>query len=219
MGLARSSMADILVAGGYGEVGRHVAADLAPRHPGRVVLAGRNPAHAADLCRTLGFGVRGRAMDVRNAESVRTALRGVSTVVSCIDQPERHLLHAAVEAGVGYTDVTPHLMALRAGGLFEALHTKARASGARVIAAAGIVPGISSMMARAGAARVATVESIQTALLLSAGDRYGPAALTYMLEEVAHSFPVLVDGRAREVVALCEGTVVDFGAAVGDRHA
>jgi saccharopine dehydrogenase (NAD+, L-lysine-forming) len=32
---------DILITGGYGTVGRRVAADLAPDYPGRVVVAGR----------------------------------------------------------------------------------------------------------------------------------------------------------------------------------
>jgi saccharopine dehydrogenase-like NADP-dependent oxidoreductase len=212
-------MADILIAGGYGEVGRRVAADLVPRHRGRVVLAGRNPAQAARLCSALGPDVRTRALDVRDPASVREALRGVGTVVSCIDQPERHLLHGAIDAGIAYTDVTPHLMSLRAPGMLEELHAAARRTGARVIAAAGIVPGISSVMARAGADRVGTVERVETALLLSAGDEFGPAALTYILEEMSCPFPVLTDGRIREAVPLTEYALIGFDPPIGDRRA
>jgi saccharopine dehydrogenase (NAD+, L-lysine-forming) len=38
---------DILITGGYGTVGRRVAADLAPDYPDRVVVAGRSAEKAA----------------------------------------------------------------------------------------------------------------------------------------------------------------------------
>ena len=37
---------DFLITGGYGTVGRCVAADLAPDYPGRLVVAGRSAAKA-----------------------------------------------------------------------------------------------------------------------------------------------------------------------------
>ena len=48
---------DILIIGGYGTVGRRVAADLAPDYPGRLVLAGRSAEKAARLAAELGYGV------------------------------------------------------------------------------------------------------------------------------------------------------------------
>ena len=51
---------DLLITGGYGTVGRRVAADLAPDYPGRVVVAGRSLEKAARLAAELGHGVRGR---------------------------------------------------------------------------------------------------------------------------------------------------------------
>jgi nucleoside-diphosphate-sugar epimerase len=33
----------ILIAGGYGVVGSRIAADLAPRYPDRIAIAGRTP--------------------------------------------------------------------------------------------------------------------------------------------------------------------------------
>jgi hypothetical protein len=38
----------VLVAGGYGVVGRRIAADLAPDYPGWVIVAGRNPGAVVD---------------------------------------------------------------------------------------------------------------------------------------------------------------------------
>jgi saccharopine dehydrogenase (NAD+, L-lysine-forming) len=49
---------DFLITGGYGTVGRRVAADLAPDYPGHVVVAGRSAEKAAQLAAELGHGVR-----------------------------------------------------------------------------------------------------------------------------------------------------------------
>ncbi len=71
---------DILIVGGYGVVGRRIAAQLAPRFPGRVLIAGRDERQAEALCRELGQGTRVRRMDVEDAASIEPALDGVGTV-------------------------------------------------------------------------------------------------------------------------------------------
>ena len=98
---------DILITGGYGTVGRHVAADLAPDYPGRLVVAGRSAAKAGQLAAEIGHGARGRTIDVGDPASVEAALGGVGVVMSCIDQPEPHLLRAAIARGLAYTDIAP----------------------------------------------------------------------------------------------------------------
>jgi saccharopine dehydrogenase (NAD+, L-lysine forming) len=67
---------DILITGGYGTVGRRVAADLAPDYPDRIVIAGRSAEKAAQLAVALGHGVRGRRVDVGDPDSIEAALSG-----------------------------------------------------------------------------------------------------------------------------------------------
>jgi NAD(P)-dependent dehydrogenase (short-subunit alcohol dehydrogenase family) len=55
---------DILITGGYGTVGRRVAADLAPDYPGHVIAAGWSAEEAAQLAVDRGHGVRDRQVDV-----------------------------------------------------------------------------------------------------------------------------------------------------------
>src|SRR5687767_3178395 len=100
---------DILIVGGYGVVGRRVAAELAPRFAGRVVIAGRDRERAAVLCRALGHGTRPRRVDVNDAMSLGPALEGVGTVMACVAQRERHLLRLSIERGLAYTDLAPGL--------------------------------------------------------------------------------------------------------------
>src|SRR5919112_3177418 len=170
---------DLLITGGYGTVGRRVAADLAPDYPGRLVVAGRNAAKAGQLAAEIGYGVRGRRIDVGDPASVEAALGGVGVVMSCIDQPEPHLLRAAIARGLSYTDIAPHLMTRRPT---EGMKAEAASTGARVILGAGLAPGISSLLARMGADRVGALESVESNVLLSAGDAYGPASRDYLME-------------------------------------
>jgi saccharopine dehydrogenase-like NADP-dependent oxidoreductase len=97
---------DMLIEGGYGVVGRRIAALLAPDFPGRVVIAGRRLDRAQSTCSEIGFGARARRVDVDSRESVETGLGGVDVVVSSVDQREQYLVQACARRGLGYTDIT-----------------------------------------------------------------------------------------------------------------
>jgi saccharopine dehydrogenase (NAD+, L-lysine-forming) len=97
----------VLIAGGYGEVGRRLATRLARVYPGRVIVAGRSLERARQAAGCVGFGARGVAMDVNERASVERALEGVALVVSCVDQRVPYpLLSTAGARGLAYTDVT-----------------------------------------------------------------------------------------------------------------
>ena len=208
--------ADILITGGYGTVGRRIAADLAPEYPGRVVVSGRSAEKAAQLAAELGHGVRGRRVDVGNPDSVEAALGGVGVVVSCIDQPEPHLLRAAITHGLAYTDIAPHLMTRRPT---EAMKAEAARTGARIVLAAGLAPGISSLLARLGADRVGALESVESNVLLSVGDTYGPASRAYLMEEIALPYAVRIEGREVPTRPFAGSAHVTFAPPLGERTA
>ena len=207
---------DILIAGGYGVVGRRIAASLAPDYPDRLIVAGRKLERAKQLASYLGYGVRGRRLDVSDPESIEAALGGVGVVVSCIDQPEPHLLRAAIARGLAYTDIAPHLMTRRPT---ETMRAEAARAGARIVLGAGLAPGISSMLARLGADRVGPVVRVVSNLLLSVGDVYGPASRSYLLEEIALPYTIVVDGRETPARAFSKPARVSFPQPIGPRTA
>ena len=200
----------ILIVGGYGVVGRRIATELAADYPGRVVIGGRNPARADEIARTIGHGVRGCKIDIAVPPSIAAALEGVAVVISCIDQPDRTLLWAAVERGLRYTDITPHLTELGRGTGFDKIDAAARTFGARVVLGTGIVPGISNVMVRALADGLDGVDEIETALLLAANDTKGPASLDYFLQELSMSFDIWIDGKDRPARAFSAPQLVEF---------
>jgi saccharopine dehydrogenase-like NADP-dependent oxidoreductase len=207
----------ILIAGGYGVVGQRIAAVLAPDYP--VIVAGRHLEHAKATAAAIGHGVRSRLIDVTVEASIAAALEGVEAVVSCIDQPRRSLLHAAIERGLRYTDITPHLVELGSGAAYEEIGAAARASGARVVLGTGIVPGISNVIVRALAQTLGGADVIETSLLLSASDASGPASFDYFVKELTMPFAVHVDGVHRPAHAFSDPRVIEFPSPFGPRSA
>jgi saccharopine dehydrogenase (NAD+, L-lysine forming) len=214
----------ILIVGGYGEVGRRLATQLEATRPGRVIVAGRHPEQAS--------GFPARRIDVDDAGSIEQALDGVGVVVACIRQREPHVLRAAVRRGIAYTSIAPPRLPWSA---LEPLRTEAQRTGARIIVGAGLSPGITSVLVRDAADRLADhreavpratsarglgrIDTVQTAVMLSLGDAYGPDSMGFILEEVSHPYVVVVDGREQTWNAFERSKPVEFPAPVGERRA
>lgn len=208
----------ILVVGGYGVVGSRIAADLAPDFPGGIIVAGRHLERAEAAAATIGHGARGQRIDVADPTSIAPALEGVSVAVNCIDQPDRALLWAAIERGLAYTDITPHLTDLGRGDAYERVDAAARAAGARILLGAGLVPGISSVIVRALAEAIGGADRIETSLLLSSDDLAGPGSFDYLLQELAMHYTVFIDGVDRPARPYTWPRIVDYPAPVGPRR-
>lgn len=207
----------VLIAGGYGVVGRCIAIDLASDYP--VVVAGRHMEQANETATAIGHGAVARELDVTDANSIANSLEGVAAIVSCIDQSERLLLHAAIERGLLYTDITPHLVELGRGAAYHDLDAAARRSGARVVLGTGIVPGISSVMVRVLSDTLGGADTIRTSLLLSAHDVSGPASLEYFAKELTMPFSIYVNGTDVPAHAFSKPIDVDFPDPFGRRPA
>lgn len=199
---------DILIVGGYGEVGRRIAALLEPTHPGSVLVAGRNPPQATEL--------RSRRIDVDDPVSIEAALAGVGTVVACVRQREPHLLHAAIRHGIAYTSIAPKRIDWTD---LMPLHEEAQRTGARLIFGTGLEPGIASVLAKMAADRLGRVDTIETALLLSVGDAYGLDSMNFILEELAEDYIILVEGERQSARAFASSAQIEFPAPLGRRRA
>ena len=205
--------------------------------PGRVqwpILGGpscNSPAIAArktDHCPwKSAIRVRGKGLSIPGRWGVRLCRRAAEprTLASQAPgrriqgQPRRGLLHAAIQQGLAYTDITPHLVELGRGAAYEGLDQAARACGARVLLGAGLVPGIANVMAAALARTLGGTDRIETSLLLAADDLTGPASFDYFLQELTMPFDVHLDGADRPARAFSDPRIVAFPAPIGPRRA
>ncbi len=205
----------ILIVGGYGDVGAFLGLELVAAEHHCIRVAGRSEQKARAMAEKLGDKADWVVMDVHDPASVDAALEGVGTVVGCIDQREYYLLNAAVQRGLRYVDVTASREFIEAG---LALADTARDSGARVLLAAGLTPGLINMMARRCADAVGGAQEVHTHGLFSTGDTFGLAAVRFMLQVMAKPYTIMDSGHERVVHCFEACREVNFPAPVERRR-
>lgn len=125
---------DIVLFGATGFTGKLVAKYLAPRHPGRWAIAGRN----REKLEALGLGVPillVDAMDAAACAQIARRARVVCTTVGPYSLYGSALVAACAEAGTHYCDLTGEVHWMRA--MIDAHHARARATGARIVHTCG----------------------------------------------------------------------------------
>jgi saccharopine dehydrogenase (NAD+, L-lysine-forming) len=194
---------DVVIAGGYGQVGRAAARRLVTALPGRVVIAGRDGARAASLARELGHEARGRALDLRApAAELAATLAGARVVVACSDAGGRAFAEACLGSGVHYVDVTADETALAD---LESLDGIARAAGATGVVHVGLAPGLTNLLAARAVALVDGATRADLFVLLGLGEKHGDSAIDWTLDNLARPFTVVADGAPRVVSPFREG--------------
>ncbi len=205
----------ILIVGGYGDVGAFLCAELVAAGYQHIRVAGRSEHKARKLADSLGEHGSWVTMDVHDAASVDRALEGVGTVIGCIDQQEFHLLNAVVARGLRYVDITAGREFITAG---LDLADEAKRTGARVLLAAGLTPGLINVMVRKCADAVGGAQEVHTHGLFNTGDTYGVAAVRFMLLAIPKPYVITENGQDRVVRCFGDHRTVVFPEPAGERR-
>ena len=193
----------ILILGGTGRIGRHVALDLRDRIPAQIILAGRQtPANKMDLPGEF------LPLDLDDLHGLRTAISNSRLVIHCagpFQYRDARVLQACIDLGVNYLDVSD-------GRSFtqKALHyaDMAKAAGVTAIINTGVFPGISNGMVRQGADKLDTINTIK---LYYAVGGSGGAGLTVMRTTflgLQHPFPAWIDGKWQTIAPYSDRQVL-----------
>jgi NAD(P)-dependent dehydrogenase (short-subunit alcohol dehydrogenase family) len=195
----------IVVFGGYGIFGSHVARSLAAAGL-RVRIAGRDAERAERFAADLGTEHEGVAADANDPASCAGALRGVSVAVNCagpFSTLSATLPDSCLAAGIHYVDIADDR------GWMARLRARDAEFRARGLAAAigcSSLPGISGALAVLAARRLPAVERVRVTLFIGNRNPKGDAAVHAALAQLARSFPApqgtLRGFRGREIVDL-----------------
>lgn len=143
----------VLLAGGYGVFGRHLARALLDTTDARLILAGRDAGRAEEACHRLAAPDRAEPveLDLSDLDAVGRAAAGC-VAVACAAGPFQELPiglpGAAVRAGAHWLDVSddPAWVLSILGD--PALHASAVDRGVSVIPGLSAVPAVSGVLAR-----------------------------------------------------------------------
>jgi len=205
----------IVVLGGCGDMGSYVVRDLLAHSQAEVTIADYRVERAKAFAAELGPRAEGVFVDAEDPESLQQVLQGADVAVGCIG-PFYHfapkLARAAVRAGVNYVDICDDW-----GPIEEvfALHDEAKAAGVTIISGLGWTPGITNLMARAGAAQLDEVESIKIYWGGGAADSEGLAVVMHVFYAISGEVPTYRGGQWVKVPAGSEKETIDFGEPLG----
>ena len=194
---------EILIAGGYGVVGRQVAKLIRQRHAQLpLVIAGRNLDRANTLAHELGHA-RGMQLDVGQPNPLQG--EQLRAVVAVVNDPDDHLLMDAVQHGIAYLDVTRWSERLRA----SVSRLAEQSLTAPVLLASGWMGGVAAVMAVAAAQTMKRPEQIDISVLFSLQDQSGPNSVEYM-DRLATPFETLIEGQPQQVFPYTDPQTITF---------
>jgi lysine 6-dehydrogenase len=172
----------ILVLGGCGAMGGEATRDLAQHSDfSEIVVADIDQAKAAQWCQQLGDSrLKAIAVDVTDKAGLVQLFADYQVVLNCTSYAfGLGITEAAIEAGKPLLDL---------GGLYNtpkqlAMTDLAKERGVTIVLGMGATPGVTNLMAKAGATHMDQVESIHVAFATHRTIAPSPGLLSTVLDE------------------------------------
>ncbi|MFY1698527.1 saccharopine dehydrogenase NADP-binding domain-containing protein [Solwaraspora sp. WMMA2101] len=177
-----SQAGKVVVVGGYGAVGHATASMLAGWFPGRVVVAGRDPARAARAAEAIGGGTTWRQVDVTSAADRARLLADAALVVMAVERANVAVAQEAVRRGVHCVDVTASPQLLRP---LTDLDRHAVRTGSTVVLSVGVAPGLTNLLADECLRELPAADTVELTLMLGTGDPHGRDSVRWIVEQAA----------------------------------
>jgi len=170
----------ILIAGGYGLVGSHIARHLRRIMPdAHLIIAGRNPDKAAELVSELG-NAEALAVETTDPDKALDSAGKLDAMIAALQDPHDKLLGYALANGIAHLSITRAVLDM-AGFVAHAAHADLKAP---VIPTAHWQAGILTLTALDLASQFKSVESIAMSALFDMTDPIGPMTV----EDAGHFF-------------------------------
>jgi len=170
----------VLVVGGYGAFGGHVARRLAREAGLELIIAGRSLERAQQFAASLaGAGsarITALQMDATSAEGQQLAAQHACVVINAsgpYQAQDYRLARACIAAAAHYIDLADARSFVAGIG---ALNQDARRAGVLVVSGASTVPALSSAVVDAYATQFATLEAVS--IVISPGNSFDPGLAT-----------------------------------------
>ena len=199
--------ARVVIVGGYGHVGRRLAAVLQSSRT--VVIAGRRTEAAERAATELRVLAAPAAVDAVTGDGLAAVARPGDVVLnSAGDHRDAHLFRRSIELGCHYADLTADPLAIAA---MLDLDAEATAAGTSALVGIGLAPGATNVLARAALDLLPEADHIDVGLLLSLADGFGPQAVEWTLGAVATPLAMEFRGHPTDVVAFRSRRRLGFG--------
>lgn len=208
----------IVVLGGCGDMGRYVVEDLIEHTAAHVIVVDRRLDSARAYAARFGERASALAVDARDSGAIRDVLTGAKVAVNCIGPNflfAEPIARAAIDARTSLVDICDDWGPIDA---ILGMDDDAKAAGVTIVNGLGWTPGLTNLMARAGAAQLDEVDEVRISWGGGAADSEGLAVVMHVAYAVTGLVPTFRGGERVEVPARSEAEVVEFPAPLGRVH-
>lgn len=200
----------VLIIGGSGQVGRHVAEDLVTHTRAQVTITGRDAHKGTQIAAELGPRVQFMALDLSAEESLRVAIAGSTLTIHCAGPfayRDVMPLQMCIDKRVNYLDVSDD-RAFTQKAL--AYHSAAEAAGVTAIVNTGIFPGVSNSMVRQAVEHLDSPERIDLSYVVSGSGGAGVTVMRTTFLGLQRPFEFWRDGRWQTTRPYSDRETVQF---------
>ena len=203
----------VLIVGGYGEVGKLIAAELVRSEEYRIILAGRDRQKAEQMASQLGDKVKGVGFDVSQiGKNEKEIVKNADMVMMCTDQTNTEFVQYYLAQSKLYFDISANTQFL---GQLRQLNGFARHHKSMAVINLGLCPGLSNLFALELMTRHRDADEILTGILLGLGENHGKASIEWTLENYIRNF----EYNRNQIWPFVSGRNFYFPAKLGKRKA
>lgn len=196
-GTRPSAARTVLIIGGYGDVGLHIATHLhASDSDVHLVIAGRDQEQARTAAGRWGLRACGLAVDARDAAAVEGAVKRASLVILNTEAGTDTVARACIENGVSMISVAAGVPVLRG---IASLRAAAENKGVSLVKDVGLAPGLTEMLARQAVERIAHPDRVEVFVELGLIGHHGHEATAWFLARIAEAGAAKAMPRADDV--------------------
>lgn len=199
-------MDEILVIGGYGDVGKGAVDELLKITNSSIVIGGRSEEKGAVFLRNIkNPRITFQRIDIYDKESYADKLTNISLAVMCLGPKNIDFAAYCLETGIHYVDISASHQTMKA--LRDLPLAKIRGTG---VLGVGICPGLSTLLVKELATSVDEVIQTEVSLLLGMEDEYGRDALEWMLDNLVYPFYWKIEGSLKKQRPFIEKRWIPF---------
>lgn len=186
-------MDNILVVGGYGDVGKYVVEELFSITTKKVIVAGRNSDKAEKFIENFNEDrLSFMYLDIYDSSSYKDKIVGISIVIMCLSPKNNDFGKYCLGKNINYIDISPSNQTAHE---LKKLHNDCINKNVLCILGAGICPGLSTLLVKDISKDFDLVNEINLTLMLGIGDEYGKDAIQWLLTNLSKPFTKIENGK------------------------
>ena len=200
----------ILIVGGYGQVGKYVALELADAFPKKIIVAGRNIEKANAFAKKHNDLFETLKLDIYDIENFAHSIENVKIVIMCLTPQNNNFAKYCIENGIHYIDLSPSYDVTKN---IEQLRAEAENNHSTCVLGVGLAPGLSNLLVKKLKQNMPELQKVDINIMLGVGEAHGKDGIKWLLDNIQSNYVV----NNRKIKSFIKGKKTVFVEPLGKR--